>query len=90
MQFYVPADGKARIGLEKTEILANDYEVVGAWHLYYLGKSGIEEVETGSPVLATEIYTLDGVRISVPQQGINIIRTIHTDGAVTIQKVLVR
>ena len=90
LQFYVPADGKARIGLEKTEILANDYEVVGAWHLYYLGKSGIEEVETGSPVLATEIYTLDGVRISVPQQGINIIRTIHTDGAVTIQKVLVR
>ena len=90
LQFYVPADGKARIGLEKTEILANDYEVVGAWNLYYLGKSGIEEVETGAPVLATEIYTLDGVRVSVPQQGINIIRTIHADGAVTIQKVLVK
>ena len=90
LQFYVPADGKARIGLEKTEILANDYEVVGAWNLYYLGKSGIEEVETSAPVLATEIYTLDGVRVSVPQQGINIIRTIHADGAVTIQKVLVK
>ena len=92
LQFYVPADGKARIGLEKTEILANDYEVVGAWHLYYLGKGGqgIEDVESDSPVLATEIYTLDGVRISEPQQGINIFRTIHTDGTIEIKKVLVK
>ncbi|MBP5322535.1 MAG: hypothetical protein J6Y84_01900 [Bacteroidaceae bacterium] len=29
--------GSVTIGLEKKEIIANDYEVVGAWHLYYLG-----------------------------------------------------
>lgn len=93
LQFYVPADGKARIGLEKTEILANDYEVVGAWHLYYLGVSdeqGIEEVGDASPVLATEIYTLDGVRISAPQQGVNIFRIVRADGTVDVKKVLMR
>ena len=93
LQFHVPADGKARIGLEKTEILANDYEVVGAWHLYYLGNSGnqgIEDVVSISPIVATEIFTLDGMRISVPQQGINIIRTIHADGKIEIKKVLVK
>lgn len=94
LQFEVGADGKVRIGLSKTEILGNDYEVVGAWHLYYLGKSeggeGIEEVESAAPVLATEIYTLGGQRINVPQSGINIFRILRVDGSVEVQKVLVR
>ena len=94
LQFVVGADGKARIGLSKTEIISNDYEVVGAWHLYYLGKNGggegIEEVESAAPVLATEIYTLDGRRLGSPQPGINIFRIIRTDGTVEVTKVMVR
>lgn len=95
LQFEVGADGKARIGLSKTEILGNDYEVVGAWHLYYLGKSegegeGIQDMESVAPVLATEIYTLDGIRIATPQSGINIFRIFRTDGTVEVQKVLVK
>ncbi len=94
LQFEVGADGKVRIGLSKTEILGNDYEVVGAWHLYYLGKSeggeGIEEIESAAPVLATEIYTLGGQRINAPQPGINIFRILRADGSVEVQKVLVR
>ncbi|MBQ9640654.1 MAG: hypothetical protein IJV06_03745 [Bacteroidaceae bacterium] len=38
IEFVVPADGKVRIGLSKKETLPNDYQVVGAWNLYYLGK----------------------------------------------------
>ena len=91
LQFYVGADGKARIGLEKTEILANDYEVVGKWNLYYLGKGqGVETIETEAAVVATEIYTLDGIRISAPQQGINIFRIVRADGTVDVTKVMVR
>ena len=68
--------GSVTIGLEKTEILPNDYEVVGAWHLYYLGDAtGIDfrpclrqvEVEEAS------IYNLQGQRLTAPQRGINII-----------------
>ena len=91
LQFYVGSDGKARIGLEKTEILANDYEVVGKWSLYYLGKGqGVETIESEAAVIATEIYTLDGIRISAPQQGINIFRIVRADGTIDVTKVLVK
>ena len=96
LQFYVGEDGKARIGLEKTEILANDYEVVGAWHLYYLGDNGtetdIENVESAieAEVVSTTIYSLNGSILPAPQKGINIIRSVLSDGSVKVQKVLVR
>ena len=98
LQFYVGEDGKARIGLEKTEILANDYEVVGAWNLYYLGDLGedyietaIESVEdTNAEVVSTTIYSINGAVLSAPQRGINIIRSVLSDGSVKVQKVLVR
>ena len=68
--------GSVTIGLEKTEILPNDYEVVGAWHLYYLGdatgidfRSCFRQVEAGE----TPIYNLQGQRLTAPQHGINII-----------------
>ncbi len=95
LQFTVPADGKARIGLEKTQVVADDYEVVGAWNLYYLGKSdneevGIESVDSNASVVSTTIYTLNGVQIATPQQGINIVKSVLSDGTVKVQKVLVR
>ncbi|MBR4337371.1 MAG: hypothetical protein IKP91_03925 [Bacteroidaceae bacterium] len=68
--------GSVTIGLEKTEILPNDYEVVGAWHLYYLGdatgidfRSCFRQVEAGE----ASIYNLQGQRLTAPQHGINII-----------------
>ena len=99
LQFYVGEDGKARIGLEKTEILANDYEVVGAWNLYYLGDLGEDYIETAiegvesateAEVVSTTIYSLNGTVLSAPQKGINILRSVLSDGSVKVQKVLVR
>ncbi len=97
LKFTVPADGKVRIGLSKTEVLANDYEVVGAWKLYYLGKSengggetAIETVESAAEVVSTTIYSLNGAQLTTPQRGINIIRSVLSDGTVKVQKVLVR
>jgi len=96
LPFYVGADGKVRIGLSKTETYANDYEVVGAWNLYYYGSGnnvdllngegdGIAaaSVGTGLPV---GIYSLGGARLSAPQRGINIIRM--ADG--TVRKIMVK
>ena len=77
--------GSVTIGLEKTEILPNDYEVVGAWNLYYLGdvtgiaspKSSPEGKDFESPLLqegtGEALYNLAGQRLSAPQRGINII-----------------
>ena len=96
LEFNVPADGKVRIGLLKTEILANDYEVVGAWNLYYLGEVSeevaIESVESESEakVVSTTIYSLNGAVLSAPQKGINIVRSVLSNGSVKVQKIFVR
>ena len=90
LPFDVPADGKARIGLIKTEVYPNDYEVVGAWNLWYLGKGGVTgiepTIEPASKGVAVEFYTLSGVRLDRPQPGINIVRM--SDG--TVRKVYMK
>jgi len=95
LPFYVGSDGKVRIGLSKTEVLANDYEVVGEWNLYYYGSGnnvdkltdGIELVETtAADATPVAFYNLSGMRLSQPQRGINIIRM--SDG--TARKVMIQ
>jgi len=94
LRFEVPEDGKVRIGLKKDEVFPNDYEVVGAWNLYYIGKPvAIGNIEMdpavdGNAAAASVvgIYNLSGMRIDAPQRGINIIRM--SDG--TSRKVLVK
>ena len=88
LKFSVPADGKVRIGLSKTEVYPNDYEVVGAWHLYYLGKGSVDDAVNGIAATAAPlgIYDLNGVRSNRMQRGINIVRM--PDG--TVRKVMVK
>ena len=85
LPFYVGADGEATIGLSKTETLANDYAVVGAWSLYYYGPgnsvdkiaTGIEDIRpnaSSAEMTPVAYYSLSGVRLSAPQKGINIVR----------------
>ena len=87
LEFNVGSDGKARIGLSKTEVYPNDYEVVGAWHLYYLGKpDGVKDIVTGTSDGTPAFYGIDGIRTRQPRRGINIVR--GSDGSV--RKVIVR
>ncbi|MBP5769898.1 MAG: hypothetical protein J6W75_00855 [Bacteroidaceae bacterium] len=89
LEFTVPSDGKVRIGLSKKEVFPNDYQVVGAWNLYYLGKATtIDGVPSGESVTAMPVgfYTLSGARVAQPQRGINIVRM--PDG--TVRKVLLK
>lgn len=41
-----------------------------------------------SPIVATEYYTPNGVRLSQPAKGINIVRYIHADGSIETNKIL--
>ena len=92
IDFEVGADGKARIGLVKPETLANDYEVVGEWKLYYY-KNGapvsIERVTPSEPAeqaVPVAFYSISGTRLSAPQKGINIVRMSNGQ----VKKILVR
>ena len=96
LPFYVGNDGTVTIGLSKKEVIANDYEVVGEWKLYYYGAGDkVAEIGGDTAIKAIEwnagnnvagIYNTSGARLAAPQRGINIIRT--TEGK-TI-KVLVK
>ena len=85
LPFYVGTDGTVTIGLSKTEVIANDYEVVGEWKLYYYGAgdkvaelggdTGIKAIELTAGNHIAGIYNTSGARLAAPQRGINIIRT---------------
>lgn len=48
----------------------------------------INEVPVGDEVLSTEIYTIDGRRVSHLEDGVNIVRTTYKNGNVTTTKVM--
>ena len=53
--------------------------------------AGLKAVVAGAEVLRTEFYSLTGLRLAAPsQQGITIVKTIFTNGAVKVEKVLFR
>gem|GEM_PF-1378854 len=47
-------------------------------------------VPESSPIIRTEYFTTDGIRLASPQQGLNIIRHTHQDGTVNVSKVMIR
>ena len=52
--------------------------------------TGIENVATGADVIATAVYTTDGVQLSKPQRGINIIVKTLADGSKKASKVIIK
>ena len=50
--------------------------------------NSINEVNTGDEVVSTEIYTVDGRRVSRMENGVNIVRTTYKNGVVTTTKVV--
>ena len=98
LYFSVPDDGTVTIGIDKQEIIANDYAVFGEWHLYYYPNglsSEDDDTETGigsvlvagsSDATPVAYYSLSGARLNAPQSGVNLVRM--SDGHV--YKVLVK
>ena len=52
--------------------------------------TGIENVATDANVIATAVYTTDGVQLSKPQRGINIIVKTLADGTKKTSKVIIK
>ena len=54
------------------------------------GTTGITAMTSDSPVLHSDIFTTSGEQLSSLQKGVNIIRSTHSDGKVTVRKVIVK
>jgi len=49
----------------------------------------IESVEDiVSPITVTEYYSINGTRLSAPQNGINIVKHRHANGSVSVKKIV--
>lgn len=55
LRFTVPSDKTVTIGLSKTDVIANDYQVVGAWELWRLGDESTIPTEIQDTTDVTEL-----------------------------------
>lgn len=53
-------------------------------------ESSIDEVSAAKEVVATHIYSISGAEIPALKQGVNIVKTIYSDGTMTFEKVQVK
>jgi hypothetical protein len=78
LTFYLSEEGNVEVGIRKLAALGGDWVIMDDWQLFYLGKeapTAIDEVAEGAAVEgAVEYYTVNGVQISAPQKGFNIVK----------------
>lgn len=94
--FVEVTDGTLRIGMKKEAQGSNDWVMLDNWRLYYLGTSSVNKPDaiesvvagTETTVLKREFYTLGGAKVNKMTEGIYIIRTVYSNGAVTVKKVI--
>lgn len=95
-----PDGGKRVFRMQRPTIGASNWLSASAEWLYGedtdFGDSHYPTSVTGphaadsSPIMCTEYFTADGIRLGSPQQGLNIIRHTHRDGTVSVSKVMLR
>ncbi|MCR5044452.1 MAG: hypothetical protein K6A93_10015 [Bacteroidaceae bacterium] len=76
--FYLSEAGNVELGIRKDAAIGNDWVIMDDFELYYLGKeapTAIDEVAGAAEAQgAVEYYSVNGVKLNAPQQGINIVK----------------
>ena len=87
----VGESGKLRIGVRKSTTISSDWAIFDTFQLIYYGTDA-ESVEKMlvEGVVSKEYYTLNGMRLATPVQGVNVVKMRLADGSVRVQKVFVR
>lgn len=87
-------DGKGNfiIGAIKTTKESADWTIIKNFKLTFAGvdPTGINETVADGDVVATKIYTTDGVQVGKLQKGVNIVETTMKDGSKKVKKVVVK
>lgn len=84
--FYI---GVANTNKEK----GNDWTFVKSFKLSYVkGTTGIENIngEKAGDVVSTKIYDINGVQYNSLKRGVNIVKSVMSDGSVKVRKVVVK
>lgn len=93
---HVGEDGTLTMGMSKGENVANDWVILDSWTLQYLGTSvvnsinGVADKNNFGTAVVSEVYTLNGTRVSGLQRGVNIVKLKDANGNTTVKKIIVR
>lgn len=92
LSFYYDGKSDFRIGFIKVAEESSDWTIIKNITLKYAGNdaTGISTVATDGDVVATKIYTTDGVQVGKLQKGVNIVETTMKDGSKKVKKVVVK
>lgn len=85
-------DGKLTIGVRKFENTGDDWIILDNWTLEYVGEgTGINNVsDNNAKVIATEFYSIDGMKLNSLKKGLNIIKMTTANGKTTSKVVVVK
>ena len=84
-------DNTLKLGIKKAASATYHWVIMDNWKLFYLDASGdvsIEDVVAAGDVVSVSVYNANGVQLNGVQKGVNIIRTVYSNGAVTVKKVI--
>lgn len=87
------ANNTIKIGIKKSQLVADDWAIFGGFKLYYYGTStGMDATTNGSnaSVVESKYYSVGGTQNSKLQQGVNIVKSTMSDGSVKVKTVIVK
>lgn len=92
-------NGTLKIGIKKDVLLSGDWTMFDNWRLTYYGDGSTQETDgdasgivstESSELVSTKYYSIGGVESPVPVKGINIVKSVYSDGSVEVHKILVK
>jgi hypothetical protein len=86
-------DNTITLGIKKSVTIDTDWTIFDAFRLTYYGTNsanGINMTNNNANVVNRTYYTINGMRSSRLTRGINIVKTMMSDGSIKISKVLVK
>lgn len=75
--FYLSETGNVELGIRKLDAIGGDWVIMDDFQLFYLGTEApdaIDEVAEDAAEGAVEYYSVNGVKLSAPQTGFNIVK----------------
>jgi hypothetical protein len=92
--FVDVTDGTLKIGVRKTDGIADDWTILDLFKIVYYGThsshTGISSTVDSKVVVGTTYYSLNGMMMKKPVRGLNIVKTTFSDGTSKIHKIIVR
>lgn len=82
-------DNKITIGVKKNTLVPIDWTLFSNFKLYYLGDAtSVNSISENGSVVSTSYYNANGIRYNKAQRGLNIVKSVMSNGKVSVSKMI--